>query len=446
MSFPNKKTSSGKKSIIKKITLWYSFFIFVILIIVFVASFFVSRNISETAGQQELQSSALEMVGELDDDFDDFESFDDGIYYVIYNGNGQVIQGSYPQSFDINSPLNIGQITDVKINNRTFQYYDLAILNSSQWLRAIRVKNQMDEELKTLLLTVIIVLPLMMMIVILGGYLILKKSFKPIEEINQTAQEITTQKDYSKRIAISDKKDELTTLAQVINTMLDSIENSFKREKQFNNDVSHELRTPVTVILSESEYGKKYAENLSDAKESFDVIHRQSQLMKQLVEQILELTRAENKTQLTMETIDFSQFVRQFVEDSKRLFSDQSIFLDTQIEEGISLVGDPILLKRLIDNLVSNALKFTKDTIKISLTQTESDVILSIKDNGKGIAKDELEKIWHRFYRIDSSRHTKGVGLGLSLVKEIATLHKAQVSVDSEKNQGSDFRVIFKKK
>ncbi|MGT2772451.1 sensor histidine kinase [Streptococcus marimammalium] len=445
MSFPNKEIFSGKKSIIKKITLWYSFFIFGILITVFVASFFISSNISEISGQKELQSSALEMIDEFDDDFDDFESFDDGIYYVIYDGSGQVLKGSYPQNFDINSPLNVGQITDVKANGRTFQYYDFAIPNSRNWLRAIRIKHQMDEELKTLLLTVIIVLPTMMLIVILGGYLILKNSFKPIEEITQTAQEITTKKDYSKRIAISDRKDEITTLAQVINTMLDSIENSFKREKQFNNDVSHELRTPVTVILSESEYGKNYAENLSDAKESFDVIHRQSQLMKQLVEQILELTRAENKTQLTMETIDFSQFVRQFVEDSKRLFSEQSIFLNVQIEEGISLVGDPILLRRLIDNLISNALKFTKDTIHINLSQTKNNVVFSIKDNGKGITKHELEKIWHRFYRIDSSRHTKGVGLGLSLVKEIADLHKAQVSVDSKINQGSDFRVIFKK-
>ncbi|MBJ8325629.1 HAMP domain-containing sensor histidine kinase [Streptococcus pacificus] len=447
MSFPNKKTFSRKRSIITTITLWYSFFIFIILIAVVIASFFVSRTISETAGQRELQSQAIEMVEELDEDDDEleeFESFDDGIYYAIYDSSNQVLQGSFPHFFDAGLPFKPDKISDVTNNGRTFQYYDLAIANSNQWLRAIRVKNQMGEGLRTLLTSVIIVLPLVMFFVIVGGYLILKKSFQPIKKITATAQEITNKKDYSKRIAVSDKGDELTNLAQVINTMLASIDQSFKREKQFNNDVSHELRTPVTVILSESEYGKDYADTMEDAKESFNVIHRQSQLMKKMVEQILELTRAENKTQLTMETIDFSQFVNQFLEDSKRLFNEQSIFLDTQIEEGINLVGDPILLKRLIDNLISNAVKFTKDKIRVSLSQSENNIILSIKDNGQGIAKQELEKIWHRFYRIDSSRHTKGVGLGLSLVKEIATLHQAQVRVESELGHGSDFKVIFK--
>ncbi|MCC9745620.1 HAMP domain-containing histidine kinase, partial [Streptococcus agalactiae] len=241
------------------------------------------------------------------------------------------------------------------MENRTFQYVDIPISEKNQWLRAIRTVDRLDKQLTELLFSLGIVLPLMLIIITVGGYLILKRAFRPIQEITETAQFITQNEDYTKRIITKNNENELTELAAVINTMLASIESSFVREKQFNNDVSHELRTPVTVILSESEYGKNYAENLIEAKESFEVIHRQSLSMKKLVEQLLELTKAENPLSIQLEPLNFSIMMKQLVSDSSRLLDNTPIHLDSQIEDNLWIMGQQTLLKRLFDNLFSNA-------------------------------------------------------------------------------------------
>ncbi|MCC9730993.1 HAMP domain-containing histidine kinase, partial [Streptococcus agalactiae] len=243
------------------------------------------------------------------------------------------------------------------MENRTFQYVDIPISGKNQWLRAIRTVDRLDKQLTELLFSLGIVLPLILIIITVGGYLILKRAFRPIQEITETAQFITQNEDYTKRIITKNNENELTELAAVINTMLASIESSFVREKQFNNDVSHELRTPVTVILSESEYRKNYAENLIEAKESFEVIHRQSLSMKKLVEQLLELTKAENPLSIQLEPLNFSIMMKQLVSDSSRLLDNTPIHLDSQIEDDLWIIGQQTLLKRLFDNLFSNAIK-----------------------------------------------------------------------------------------
>lgn len=450
MLFQSKINYPKKSSIITQITLWYSSFIFILVIGVLIGSFFISKSIAENKSKKNLEAKAVQMSQALAKGHR-YEAFEDGIFYSVYDQNGKVIYSGFPKGFkkDLDHQhKHKKKLSLFSMENRTFQYVDIPISGKNQWLRAIRTVDRLDKQLTELLFSLGIVLPLMLIIITVGGYLILKRTFRPIQEITETAQFITQNEDYTKRIITKNNENELTELAAVINTMLASIESSFVREKQFNNDVSHELRTPVTVILSESEYGKNYAENLIEAKESFEVIHRQSLSMKKLVEQLLELTKAENPLSIQLEPLNFSIMMKQLVSDSSRLLDNTPIHLDSQIEDDLWIIGQQTLLKRLFDNLFSNAIKFTNNHISISLRQSDNQIVFSIKDNGLGISVDDQSKIWNRFYQVDSARtkdSQSGIGLGLSLVKQIATIHRAKIWVDSKPDDGSQFTLTFPK-
>ena len=284
-------------SIVFRVTLWYSAFIIGLLTLVLGIAYLIAMNVNETNGTARLQASALEMS----QDIDDYERFDDGIYYVVYDASGRVVRGSFPRHFKKKLPYSAERVKEFTQRGITYQYFDVKLPDSTQWLRAIRVKASLDRELQLFLLAVLIIAPLLVLGIIFGGYRILKKAFIPIDKLTKTAHEITQDHDYSQRITIPKRNNEISRLALTFNEMLASIERSFEREQQFNNDISHELRTPLAVILAESEYAKKYATDLTESKESAEIINRQALAMKAMVEQILELTRleAENKVELT---------------------------------------------------------------------------------------------------------------------------------------------------
>lgn len=458
---------AGRSSLIKQVTTWYSLFIFLILLAVLSVSFYLFMTISESNSQHYLEDSAIQMqqyvrasgqtIQQGDDDSDDQEDdrFDgdegwddghDGIYYAIYNASNQVTISSFPAGFDQTLPRQDNQLREVTLNGRTFQYLDLPLSNSQGWLRAVRVKQVLSRDLVEVLMFMAIGLPVIMVVVSVGGYWILKRGFRPVQAMTETAKTITQKGDYSKRVVTQGRENELTDLAQVLNDMLTSIEATFEREKQFSNDISHELRTPITVILSESEFGGKYADSMEDARDSFAVIQRQSLLMKKTVEQLLELARAEHQQNLVLEDVNLSRFVQQELADQERIVAEKGIHMQTFIQENLHISGQQLLLKRLLDNLLTNAVKFTKDEIRVSLQQVNQEIQLTVADNGKGIPQDQAEKIWQRFYQVDTARNKSqdtGVGLGLSLVKQIAELHGATVQLTSADGQGAQFTVVF---
>lgn len=453
--FPKKQ----KRSIVKQVTAWYSLFILLILIAVLGAAFWLFWNISETNSQRYLEESATKMRQyvslsnqsdqeswvEEDDDDDDFETFDDGIYYSVYDSSNQAVTSSFPAGFDQTLTRQDNQVQEVTVNGRTYQYLDLSLSQNQGWLRAVRVKEVLNHDTMEVLIFMGIALPLVMIVVTSGGYWILKRAFRPVQAMTETAKTITENGDYSKRVTTQDRGNELTNLAQVLNTMLASIQETFQREKQFSNDISHELRTPITVILSESEFGEQYADNLDDAKESFEVIHRQSLMMKKMVEQLLELARTEHGGNLILEEVNLSLLVQQEVADQERVLSEKGIQLVLGISPDLHISGQDLLLKRLFDNLMTNAIKFTRDQIRVSLRQEGLQVTLSVANNGPRIPQDQIDKIWQRFYQEDTARNKSkdtGVGLGLSLVKQIADLHGAEVNLQSSE-QETVFEVRF---
>ena len=423
-----------------KITLWYTIFIVILLSSIISGAFFVSDSVVESSGKKKL----IEEVTEISSGKENFTAFEDGVTLSLYDKDGNLIAGSIPKNFDVRD-FSLGVVTYyTDSNNNKYMYYDIET-NSEKFANGKYVRGiiQISSGQTSWYLPFAIIAgsPIIILIITYGGYLIIRSSLKPVREMIETAETISNSADLSKRITIEDGKDEVHKLALVFNEMLESLERASMRERQFSSDVSHELRTPISVIVAESEYGTKYIDTVDEAKESFAVIERQSKRMTIMINQILEMTRLDNRLEIPKESFDLSSCLEETLEDYKKLFETKDIQLITNIEDNITLFGNQVLLIRLIDNLVSNALKYANSKIWISIAK-RNNIIIEVSDDGRGIADDEKAYIWDRFYKVDKSRsisEDNSSGLGLPISKKIVELHGGKIVALDNKPQGAKF-------
>ena len=423
-----------------KITLWYTIFIVILLTSIILGTFFVSDSVVESSGKKKL----IEEVTEISNGKENFTAFEDGVTLSLYDKDGNLIAGSIPKNFDVRD-FSLGVVTYyTDSNNNKYMYYDIETNSekfaNGKYVRGI-VQISSGQTSWYLPFAIIAGSPIIILIITYGGYLIIRSSLKPVREMIETAETISNSADLSKRITIEDGKDEVHKLALVFNEMLESLERASMRERQFSSDVSHELRTPISVIVAESEYGTKYIDTVGEAKESFAVIKRQSKRMTIMINQILEMARLDNRLEIPKEFFDLSSCLEETLEDYKKLFETKDIQLITNIEDNITLFGNQVLLIRLIDNLVSNALKYANSKIWISIAK-RNNIIIEVSDDGRGIADDEKAYIWDRFYKVDKSRsisEDNSSGLGLPISKKIVELHGGKIVALDNKPQGAKF-------
>lgn len=441
----NKKLSFflfKKVSLTFKITLWYTTFIVLLIGTLIGVTFFVSDSVAESSGKKKL----VEEVTEISSGEDSFTPFEDGVTLSVYDKDGNLIAGAIPRNFKVNE-FSLGAISEYKDeNNSKYLYYDSETsstrLGNGKYVRGVI---QVSNNITGWFLPIIILLgsPFVILVIMYGGYLIIRSSLRPVRDMTETADAIAKSNDLTKRIHIEDGTDEVHKLGKVFNEMLDSLENASKRERQFSSDVSHELRTPISVIMAESEYGAKYTDSVEDAKESFDVIERQSKRMTAMINQILELSRLDSRLEITKEELLLSDKIKHTLEDYKILFDNKNIKLSITIEEDISIYANEALIMRMIDNLLSNALKYAETEVTVCLAKRNR-IILEVADDGIGISDEEKKRIWDRFYKIDKSRTTtedNSSGLGLSITKKILELHDGRIAVLDNKPKGTRFVV-----
>ncbi|MCY7008760.1 HAMP domain-containing sensor histidine kinase [Fusobacterium simiae] len=425
-----------------RVTAWFTFFILILFGIILSSAILIEDKFINDISTKELVSA----VEKIYENPNEFENFDDGIYYIKYNSNNDIIAGKIPRDFDMTLAFSIEDINVYQVENKKFLYYDTRLKDSGDWVRGIFPLSRVQKEISRLLDIFFILSPILIGIVIYVGYKIIKNAFKPVKQISDTALEIKKNKDFSRRIDLDYGEDEIHKMASTFNEMLDTVEETFNHERQFSSDVSHELRTPISVILAESDYALQYLENIEEAKESFEVIHRQSKKMTNLINQIMELSKLERQNDIEKDKINFSNIILQILEDYKNLLESNDIKLTTNIEKDLRVYGNKLMLERLFINLFTNAMKFAKTSIHISLNRINREVILQIKDDGIGISEENKKYIWNRFYQVNNSRNkdrNKGSGLGLSMVNKIVQLHSATISVESEIGKGANFIVRF---
>lgn len=428
-----------------KVTIWYTFFIGLLLAAILGSLVFISDILVTNVSQKEL----IKSVNEIATNPHKFESYDDGIFFLKYDSSGRKLGGLTPAGFFDNARFSPNKINIQKKRNNRFFYYDMKIRHEhGNWVRGIFPVTKIGNILKKLLFILIMMSPILLFLIIYGGYKIIKNGFKPVEKISNTAMKIKENKDFSKRIDIGYGSDEIHNMAKSFNSMLDTLESSYLHEKQFSSDVSHELRTPISVIMAESAYGLDHIDTIEEAKESFLVINRQSKRMTDLLSQIMELTKLEGKETIVKEKFDISQMIIEIENDFIKMSKDKNIVFSADVENNVSIYGNRVLLERVFYNLLTNALKFTKNKIKISLKSYSylNCCIIEVEDNGIGIPQNEQSKIWDRFYQVEQSRNknkNKGYGLGLSIVSTILKLHNGKIELQSTPNQKTIFKVIL---
>ena len=425
-----------------RVTAWFTTFILILFVIIMSSAILIEDKIVNNLSAKEL----VKAVERIYEDPDEFENFDDGIYYIKYDSNNDIIAGKIPKDFDMTLAFSIEDINTYQIENKKFLYYDTKLKNTRDWIRGIYPLSKFQNEISKIWDIGIYLSPWLFIFVVIFGYRIIKNAFKPVKKISETALLIKKSKNFSRRIELDNSEDEIHKMASTFNEMLDTVEETFIHEKQFSSDVSHELRTPITVILAQSDYALDYVETLDEAKESFEVINRQAKKMTSLINQIMELSKLERQNEVEKERINFSNIILQLLEDYKPLLENSNIELIINIEKDLRIYGNKLMVERLFINLFINAIKFTKTTINVSLNRINKEIILQIKDDGVGIAKEEQKYIWDRFFQINNSRNkdkNRGSGLGLSMVNKIVQLHSATIEVESEIGKGACFIVRF---
>ena len=426
-----------------RVTVWFSSVIVILFLIILSSLILIEDKVVNDLSQKEL----VEAVEEIYEDPEKFENFNDGIYYIKYNEQNEIIAGKFPKDFDIALAFSIEDINIYQVENKKFLYYDTRLEDEDDWIRGIYPLGKVQKEIETLWNIAIALSVLFLIFVVIVGYRIIKNAFKPVKQISDTALKIKRSKDFSNRIELEDSNDdEIHKMASTFNEMLDTVEEVFIHEKQFSSDVSHELRTPITVILAQSDYALQYSDTFEEAKESLEVINRHAKRMTNLINQIMELSKLERQKEIEKEKINLSNIVLQLLEDYKPLLESKNLNLVYNVEKDLRIQGNKIMLERVFLNILMNAVKFTKTNIEVSLTREDKTAVLKIRDDGIGISEENKKFIWERFFQVNDSRNkeeNKGSGLGLSMVKKIVDLHSATIDLESELEQGTCFTIKF---
>lgn len=442
MSFLNIKT---------KLTLWYTFFMVVLVggILGILVEF---TDMTLLTNQKSQLVEVVEDVIEDIEEGDDFDNFDDGVYILLYNENGEYLSGSLPFNFPIEYPFKLGQVQEIKEKDRGFYVYDKKIVTEGGekiWIRGVFSDIQINQLTQTIVTGAFLILPILVILSTVIGYFITKKAFLPVKKIQETAQNITESNELSLRIGLPKGRDEITKLANTIDEMLERLDKSFQKEKQFTSDASHELRTPVTVILAESEYILKHGEDMEEARESMEIINRQAEKISGLINQLLFFSRADRgDLKLKLEIVNIVKTIEELKNDNSIEAEKKNIIITYENNlKNYEYIVDKIMFIRAIQNIIQNAINYGKENGKIEIESFEKNeyFAIKVKDDGIGIAEKNLQKIWDRFYQVDESRTTKSMGLGLSMVKLIVEKHEGYVEVESELGKGTAFTLYFKK-
>lgn len=275
------------------------------------------------------------------------------------------------------------------------------------------------------------------------AYFFMGRVLKPIGELSKTVSGITAN-DLSLRLPKRDANDEISSLTDSFNLMLDRLHDSFDRQKRFSSNAAHELKTPLACIKTGLQsLCIEGTENIQDYQEVFGVISRNTERLSEIVDSLLTLTN-ENKT-FEKDYISLNAMLTEIVRDLKPKYENQEIIVKYEFAETECFVlCSETLTYRLFYNLIENAMKYNKQggTVTIGISEGQNGrSIVRIQDTGIGIPETQLSHIWEAFYCVEPSRSKKlgGVGLGLALVKEIAKQFEWNISVSSVEKVGTLF-------
>ena len=329
--------------------------------------------------------------------------------------------------------------TPITIDGRTIGFLSVAIPLDDSLL-----------VLKNLRMVLIFVFPLVLLIIYFIVVFIARKSIDPVYQLTQAAQKITRE-NLNQRIQLPKYKDEIYTLVNTINKLLDRLEDAVLREKQFTADASHELRTPLSslkgtleVLLRKQREPEQYIEKI---QYGLSEVNR----MTILVEHLLLLARYEaGAIPVNLQNIQIEEMVHRIAVRLSERLDKNHISLNINIPTDTDIFSDRFMLEQILENLTTNAVKFSNhgEEVEIGFRNDYSQRILWVRDQGIGMTPQQIDLIFDRFYRVDESRNfaVKGNGLGMAIVKRFADILELKINISSKPGNGTLVEVIFPSK
>ena len=311
--------------------------------------------------------------------------------------------------------------------------------------------HRQEEFLEAVIQTFALVIPLAVLLASVGGYFLARRSLSPVVAMSTQAGRIG-EANLHDRLSVQNKEDELGHLAHSFNDLLDRLDQSFERQRRFVADASHELRTPIAILCGEAEVAlSQEARSPEDYRESLDILRAEANRLKHIVEDLFTLARAD-AGQYSLTTTEFylDELAADCSHNVRTLVLAKQITLQCEAPREMPIRADEALLRRLIMNLLDNAIKYTPrgGSVSIACRYEDSQYTLRISDTGQGIPTELQPRIFERFFRADKVRSRSesdgvGAGLGLSIGRWIAEAHHGRLELTHSGPKGSTFTVVL---
>lgn len=282
--------------------------------------------------------------------------------------------------------------------------------------------------------------PVIVAVVAAATYWLVRRSLQSVDAIRARVADISTS-DLAERVPVPDSHDEIAALAVTMNEMLSRLEAGHRAQQRFVGDASHELRSPLTTIISGLEVAEAHPD-LLDAELAVNTLLPEAQRMHTLIEDLLLLARADEQTLLRRkERVALDDLAQAEADRARR---DAHCVIDTDFRP-VQLDADPVAISRMIRNLVENAVRHAVSCVTIEVGGRDGVAILTVTDDGPGIAPADRNRVFERFVRLDSDRARSGggTGLGLAIVAEVVAAHRGTVAIDDPLHGGTTLIVTL---
>jgi heavy metal sensor kinase len=449
-------------SIRTRLTVWYAGVLALVLVLYGATTFLAVRHEFQEQFDDQLHEDFETAEGRLtvraDGQIAEAEDrryephADDERSYDVWSINGDLL---YRSGGPATGPLPAGAIA-------SYRGYDSVEINGSHWrtltgstmvggravtLRVSRSEEPLRRQLWEILVVLGLGLPLVVGLAAFGGYVLARRALAPIDHLAAEGRRITADR-LHERLSVPNQHDEVGRLAAVINETFARLESSFDRLRRFTADASHELRTPLSVIRGIGEAGLAEPRSVMEYRDVIGSMLEEVDRVSTLVDTLLRLSHADAGTiRLVRRAVDFGQVAGDVASSLSILADEKRQRLNVEAPMPVSVCADALVLREALTNVVDNAIKYSPRgaTIEIGVRRIGDEAVLTIADEGPGIAQENRERIFDRFFRVDEarSRDRGGTGLGLAIAKWAVEINGGQITVNPRPAGGSIFRIVL---
>lgn len=470
------KIQSFVKTTRFKTTLWYSsIFLLLEIFLGFISYYYLYRSLSDRLDSS-LSRQANAISNYVSDERLDFDTFtpdsrfpteEDLVWDIIYdavafnsrntfiqitNRNRQVFKSGNLVKYHIDPPDSVKSksfLFDYNNPNLSEHKIRCAYITKRNYKIIVAYPTEsISETLKSLSDIYKILTPLFFLIAIAGGALISAKSLSRIDSIIKRTEEISAT-NLSDKIEGGEYSDEYGRLVRKMNDMIQRIRTSIEYMNQFSIAASHELKTPLTILRGEIEVGLKSPKNAEQYKEILLSNYEEVLRLNSIIDKLFFISKIDHSLiKLNLESVYLPDYIFELVDEAKILGREKNNNIILEDHADVKVQIDPEIMKRAVFNLIENAIKYGEEgkeiIVKTQLLEKRR-VGISVINQGDGIEEDQLEKIFDRFYRVESSRNRKtgGIGLGLSLVQGIIKMHFGEIKVSSVQGKTTEFTLLL---